>query len=153
MASRLIVPFDNFPVSTQKGTGTYTCPAGKYALVTVTVSGEARSTFGGAGGGSGTASACSGGEFNESFNIWVRPGDTVSATLSNASGATSINSSQSGGGSGTTTATVNHNASAIAIFRAQTSMSLYNGTGGTLSITRTGTSSFHFYAQEYNIVS
>jgi hypothetical protein len=152
MSAPIVIPFDNKPVSTQKGTGTYTCPAGKYALVTVVVSGEAKSTL--SGGAPTTLNLDStSGDFNESFSIWVNPGDTVSATLLNASGTTTTTGGTITSATGVTTVTVNHNSNPIGIFRAATGISVVKDGAGTNTITRSGSSSFHFYAQEYSVVS
>lgn len=155
MGAPIVVPFNNQPVSTQKGTGTYTCPAEKYARVTVTVSGRA-AVASITGANAMVDTVISSGQFNETMDIWVGPGDTVSGSLSNASGGPSGNASFSGAvaGSSTTTATVNHNGAAIGQFRCDVSAA-YNDNSGSVAtaINFTGASSFHFFAQEYNVIS
>lgn len=155
MGAPIVVPFNNQPISTQKGTGTYTCPAGKYARVTVSVSGRAYVSAL-AGGASMQDMAISSGQFSESFDIWVSPGDTVSGTLSGASGGPSSSAANTGCviASSATTVTVSHNATAIAQFRANVTAGFSDNSGAVAcSMTFAGESSFHFFAQEYNIIS
>jgi hypothetical protein len=155
MASPIILPFNNQPVSTQKGTGTYTCPAGKYARVTVNVRARATASLTAAASLNATTPGTHETNVaNESFDIWVGPGDTVSATLSNASGTQAVGSNISlATRTAATTVTVNHNAAAIGIIEAVASCQVSTGAGGSATLTSSGSSSFHFFAQEYNILS
>lgn len=153
MGSPIVVPFNNQPVSTQKGTGTYTCPAGKYARVQISVSGTARTLVTGS-----RPNAASQGDldltcdsFNESFDIWVGPGDTISASLSNPSGSTNVAAGSIQSAASEASATINHNGSPIATFRAVTQGTV--GSNSATSFARSGSTSFHFFAQEYNIIS
>jgi hypothetical protein len=98
MASKLIIPFDNKPVSVQQaaGAGTYTVPAGKYAKVTIQANGWARgyNTIYTAVGGAATTSSltCSNtsNSFNETMEVWLNPGETVVLALTDASANDSI---------------------------------------------------------------
>lgn len=152
MTSRVFIPFDNRPVSQQRGTGTYTCPSGKFAKLTITVSGNAFSSWT-IPGATNTFFNTNMGEFHQTFDIWVVAGDQVAATLSNASGTTSVGAGSGGSSSNSTTATVNLNSNSIAVFLARTAWSAYNGSGGAVNVSYSGSSNFTWYAQEYNVVT
>jgi hypothetical protein len=155
MSAPFFVPFNFQPASTAKGTGTYTCPAGKYALVTISVSGSAypNSTL---TEHALAASSSQGSEsFNETLNIWVRSGETVSASLSNASATQSSSGIFTGWlrALSQTTATINHSSSPIAVFRATGYQDAYDSnstSGNNVTVSVAGNSSFHYYAQEFN---
>jgi len=151
MPASILIPFDTKPVSTQRGTGTYTCPAGKFAKVTVTVSGTATSTF--TPTTASTIIMLTSGNFNHTFDVIVNPGDTISGSLSNASGTTAVANGSGGAATGTTTATVNYNSNSIAVFQCETSASIWNGGAGSINISRSGSSNFTWYAQEYGVIS
>lgn len=137
----------NKPDSIQRGTGNYTCPAGKHARVTISTSGVANSIP--SSSVSVASMASSGGHFNETLSIWLNSGDVISNSLVTASGSTVAFQNFATGASGSTTSTINYNGNPIAVFLAQTigSISPQNGNG---SIQRTGSSNYHFYAEEFN---
>lgn len=155
MSAPIILPFNNQPVSTQKGTGTYTCPAGKYARVRVTIRARATARVSSLASASATTPATQETNVaNESFEVWVGPGDTIAATLSNASGTQAVAANIALAiRLSTTTVTVNHNGTAIAIIEATAGTQVATSAGGSATLESTGSSSFHFFAQEYNILS
>ena len=155
MASIVSIPFNFQPASTQKGTGTYTCPAGKYALVTVTTSGSAYPSSTSAANADGVASVVAN-DFNISTSYWVSAGDTISATLVNASGTQTTGMTFVGTAlfGAQTTSTINHNGSPVGIYRARCTFSLYDAGGAaSYDVTFSGSSSFYFFAQEFNQIT
>lgn len=147
--SRVIYPFNNQPISSQTGTGTYTCPVGKYARVTVTLSAAAVGVPSFAGSPSSNIGNGSSDSSSAVFDIWVKSGDTVSGTLSNASASTA--SATAGFTSGTTTASYSVNSNVAGTIRATASVA-HNSNAAAVS-TVTGSSSFHYHAQEYNEIT
>jgi hypothetical protein len=142
MSAPFFVPFNFQPVSTAKGTGTYTCPAGKYALVTVTLSVEARGNP-----GAGTTYAYgSSDSSSQVFSVWVAAGQTVQGSLSNAS-ATSASANQA---STSATGTASYQVDGVTSGSVRASASAGHGNAVALTSSVTGTSSFHYYAQEFN---
>lgn len=160
MASNLIVPPTLQPVSTQKGTGTYTCPTGKWAIVSITASVASIASVTATGTVNTTNvlsnSALSSGQDSTSFQIYVDEGDTVASLASLAAATNSYSGASSGTArtSGTTTLTIQHGGTAIGIIRAVGSAAhTINQTSGITTVEVNGSSSFHWFAQEYNIIT
>jgi hypothetical protein len=169
MASKLIIPFDNKPVSTAQGTsGTYTVPANKYALVTISVSGYAGGTADGyinssigATAAVATSSATED-SFNQTVSLWLVAGDTVTCTISAASDSYSTASSAAyfvrDSCSGVTTATITVKGATYMVFNAfatassscsSSSSDNYKTVVGAV----TGAGNWGYFAQEYAVIS
>lgn len=153
MSSSHVIPFDHKPVSIQVGSGTYTCPTGKYARVTINLSGYAQSLFTCTGSGISTLDLQNG-MVNHSFDVWVNAADTIAATLSNASGTTNCPVTAITSAAGETTITVNRSGTTIGVFRAHTQANVYNSQNTNAgTITRSGSSSFNWVAEEFNVIT
>jgi hypothetical protein len=156
MSSPIVVPFNFRPVSIQRGTANYTCPAGKYAKVTINTSGAA---FGSRSGVFFISPDSTHHRVIDSFNktvqIWVNSGDVISNALSNANSSVSSNNTSSiRMATGETTSTINYNGNPIAIFRARGGdIAGGRSTEGFIEANVSGNSSYHFYAEEYNQIS
>ena len=148
MSSKFILPFNNQPASSQKGTGTYTCPTGKYARVSISVSGTVVIAPSSATASASDTVCPDSDSFAHTFDVWVKAGDTISATATAASGTTSISAASSGTRSSQTTIDVKHNSSSIGFFYAQAQAYMYSTGAG--SLTSGGSTSFVWFAQEYN---
>lgn len=125
--SRVIIPFNHQPVSIDSGDTTYTCPAGKYARVTCSVSVSA-ACF------STTTDASLAAAANSVATpfFWLRAGDVLAFSNNSATG-----------GSPFTTVGISINSDTVAQFRVR--------------VPDTGTitaSVFNwFYAEEFNVVT
>lgn len=146
--SDLFIPFNHQPVSTSRGTGTFTCGAGKYARVRVQISGTAyasniatngSSTFG--GGGSSDS-------FNYSFEIWVKSGDTVAFSAASAASA-STGAVAAGTVTDSTYIEVHYNGNVIAVGECA-AFAYHNLSAGTGSSSVSGNLNYIWYAEEYN---
>jgi len=127
MASTYFIPFNHEPVSIGTGTTSYTVPTGKYARVSISVSGVA-TTYSTTASQTYAVST----NFNETLELWLRPGAVVAVTLTNATG-----------GAPTTKANIQINSVAAAEFFCRVPDI------GTMSA-----SSFSYiYAEEYNEIT
>lgn len=142
--SDLFIPFNHQPVSTSRGTGTFTCGSGKYARVRIQVSGAAYGVA--AVDAASAASYSTSDSFCDSFDVWVNDGDTISFSTSVASATTG--SVTSGTASGNSSVTVNYNGSAIAAYRCYAAAGHSVGSPATSTIN--GSADAYWYAEEYN---
>lgn len=166
MSAPFIVPFNFAPVSTAKGTtGSYTVPAGKYALVNISIDHAFYHSTSFTVSFAGLSSALvSLGNRSESFSLWLKAGDvlTLANTNTNASATISRN------GFGAVDLNVSLQASSVtsitiggSLWKNSTSRGSLTGfssytTGGggdTTTFSVTCESSLGWYAQEYNQIT
>ena len=148
----LFLPFSHRPTSVIANPTSYTCPAGKYARITGTLSTNATATgtalLGGAANGTIFDTETNAG--NTSFEFWVDVGDVVTkqtdnivGSQSSLSGATFYTAADTGYARVLINGTVTHQVLSSAVVS-------YNGQGGT-SIQVAGTSSVNIMIEEYDI--
>jgi len=150
MSADLFNPFNHQPISTQRGSGTYTCPAGKYARVVITLAGYAL-------GIPGTATvnpihiAATSSSFNETVDIWVKAGDVI--TFSLVAAGSSTGAVAAGSVNGTSTASALYNGTSFAKFIAGAAATHAVQSAGTSTSDVTGASEVNWYAAEYNVLT
>jgi len=157
MSAPFIIPFNMQPVSHQTGTGTYTCPAGKYAKVTVFIRGTATGVIGNGGAVDYLdMPIITSDSFNSVFDVWVKSGDTIAATLTNPSTVGNTGAVLIGQHEYITAqvnASVAHNGTTIGTFAAKASCGCKYKTIASNILSISGTSGFNYFAQEFNIIS
>lgn len=127
MSATIVVPFNHQPVSSASGDTTYTCPSGKYARVTcsVSVSATCFST-------TTDQSFAVGNSSNVAPFFWLKATDVLAFSVGSATS-----------GSPFTTASITINSNTVAQFRVRVPDS------GTIAA-----SVFTwFYAEEYNVIT
>ena len=143
----LFVPFNHRPVANSTGSGASTCPAGKYARVTVNL---ATTNVASCGVVSSTVSMTASGEANTlTTEIWIRETDEIDFTVS--SGSSTTGSVNFGFCSGTQASNARFNGDTFATCRAVASAG-HVGTA-TATSTTTGSSDNVWYAEEYNVLT
>lgn len=162
MPAPFIIPFNNNPVSTSRGTtATYTVPTGKYARVTISVDFSFTLAYSAGSGGAASALGNSQTAYCANFDVWMRAGETLVLAAGNTTGSFSqVNNSGatqtqifSINGIAGTTVTVSGVLWKTFQSRAYFSgtMSVQNLQTGSASVTPTA--NFGWYAQEYNVIS
>jgi len=150
MSADLFNPFNHQPISTQRGSGTYTCPAGKYARIVITLAGYALGIP-----GTYTAQpihiAATSSSFNETVDVWVKAGDVITFSLVTASGSTGAVAE--GSMSGASTASALYNGTVFAKFMAGAVATHAVQTSGTATSVLNGGSEVNWYAAEYNVLT
>lgn len=156
MSAPFFVPFNFQPVSHQRGTtGTYTCPAGKYARVTVLFTCGFSFDMGNPNSTSPHPPvAISTSNQSSSFDIWLKSGDTLTLAVSNTNpsqtwinGVTYYLSLDA-----LSELTVTHTSGVVGILNASANMYVGVTTGGTPAgaASITCNPDFSWFAQEFN---
>ena len=139
------------PVATVVGTGSYTVPAGKWARVLVNLSASARGGTVTFPSQSSQHVAVSGTTCNEDAELFLKSGDVLTSSLTNASGtlsAQSFSANAAGVGSASSTASIAVNGTTIKTCRANVTGAIITGLD-MLTISFTGDTSYGFIALEY----
>jgi len=169
MSAPFVIPFNFQPSSSSRGTtASYTVPAGKYALVTITISHSFYPSTGFVGAQPITtlAESCHGNGFQGSFDIWMKSGEVLSLSNTNTNGSASISGNTSGIARAPLNASANISSGITVntvlwrniISRASFSLVAYAPQvqvfeTSSLSISMTCESSIGWWAQEYNVIS
>lgn len=149
MSAPFFVPFNFQPTSIQRGSGTYTVPAGKYARVTISVTGEA---YGIISAPYPSENVVSNGSFCESVDIFLKSGDVLTVSQSNASatGSTAPTSSATA----ITTVNLSINSTIFAVFTCRGyAYSVTSGSPNNATSSVSGSSSVNWIAQEFNEIT
>jgi len=149
MSADLFNPFNHQPISTQRGSGTYTCPAGKYARVVITLSGYALGAPGVAATDMSIAANSS--SFSEAVDIWVKAGDVITFNIGVASATTGAVAAGSTSGVSAAEAIYNGTIFAKFIVGASAAHAVNGATTTTSSIS--GAVEVNWYAAEYNVLT
>lgn len=132
------------PAKTVVGTGSYTVPAGRWAIVTLSLDCTATASGTGTapGGQNGGGSSGSG---SKSVQLILKAGDALSSSLSNASGSVACLTSSINSGSGTSSVSVTLNASIVQ----KLSCTAFVMCTGPMTNTFSGTTAYGYVASEY----
>jgi hypothetical protein len=150
MASPYIIPFNHQPVSSAAiSGGSYTCPAGKYARVVLTLSASARGTC-------NTLSVISNSTtsgLSSTQEFWLRAGQTITTSTTIASGSATPSSNTSSlllSSDSIASATIG--GVQVAKIMAPATIQVTSAVAST-TLTMTGAASADFYYEEYNVIS
>lgn len=146
------LPFNHQPTATVQDSSTaYTVPTNTYARAIVTLSVDARLST----GGSSRADAASISSNSDSavIEIWLNEGDSISKSTTAASGtiASCNNSSNGGAQASVASVSVNTGSGATIVSQIRANVSGLISSGGTMTLTATGSSVVNWHIEEYAI--
>jgi hypothetical protein len=154
MSTPFIIPFNFQPVTTVVATtASYTVPAGKYSRVVIDMDCSAWITSATQSTGTGgTAVGGSPGNSSKTKELWLKAGDVLTNSTTNASGSVISAASGAAGGVGTSTATFTLNSTVIATCKASATAAVFAGSIAG-SVTFSGIATVSYTASEYNVIS
>lgn len=155
MAAPFIIPFDNNQTSDDFGNPgrTYTCPAGKYARVTVTLSAIATGNITAASAVANDAFGTSNNSNATSFEIWVTAAQVVSVTTVEASNTNTGTGPAFRNAAATTTSSCLVDSNLVGEINASAKAFHQGGGAGTTTVIVDGSGAANFHVAEYNIIS
>ena len=161
MSAAFVIPFNHQPASTGVAASTYTVPSGFYARVIVNVGLSASAALTNL---SSTellqAYGVNPGNSNNSVELWLKAGDVVAVSATNASGTATVTAAAGNkytdSKNASTTATITKNVTTIATFYATSSAYIsatFGGAGSLSSATFSGSSTVAISYEEFANIS
>jgi len=151
----LIIPFDFNPVNNDETDTSYTVPAGKYAIVTVTISVSAFGYTTGSVASSNAVNMATSSANATSLELRLKSGEVLTKTESAASGSDSVGSATQGWlfTQGTSIAAALVNSVEVAELRCHAVSGIYDAStaaGITHYASVAGSALVHWHVSEYN---